>query len=524
MTLLKPDERKLADAIATVAYSNPFLPERIAAERAALGDAFVETDAVWHARAGVHAVTPNIALLTQRAATLAETVRARCVENAAAARSVSRAELEAYEDLVLFAIYHELEDRILTTIRDRFDSTEMRSARVPYFREFLARYQHFFALPNLSQSEARLPTEAEASHIFAIFFVLRRAFFQIFYHLVGSSMAMARLRASAWQSIFTHDMRRFRHALYNRMADVTTLITGPSGTGKELVARAIGLSRYVPFDAKSLEFVDDFAGSCHALNLAALSGTLIESELFGHRRGSFTGALDDHAGWFEVCGEYGSVFLDEIGELDAAIQVKLLRLLQTRSFQRIGDTTSLVFKGKLIAATNRDLAVELHNGRFRDDFYYRLCADRIVTPSLAEQLAGNPGELHDLLLFISRRVLGDESESLAAEVEEWIAKNLSDNYPWPGNFRELEQCVRNIMVRGSYTPVAAAGGGVRERLKQEFITGQHSAEEMLRRYCTLIYLACGSYEETARRLSIDRRTVKTKVDPDLLDELRGGTG
>src|SRR6185369_6170470 len=119
---------------------------------------------------------------------------------------------------------------------------------------------------------------------------------------------------------------------------------------------------------KKKEFTEDFAGSFHALNLSALSPTLIESELFGHRRGAFTGALEDRAGWMEVCPPLGTVFLDEIGELDPAIQVKLLRVLQTRMFQRLGDTATRVFRGKIIAATNRDLDSAKD---FRRDFYYR---------------------------------------------------------------------------------------------------------------------------------------------------------
>ena len=113
------------------------------------------------------------------------------------------------------------------------------------------------------------------------------------------------------------------------MGDVTTLVTGPSGTGKELVARAIGLSRYIPFDAEGQAFADDTPRSFVPLNLSALSPTLIESELFGHRRGAFTGAVADRAGWLETCPPRGTVFLDEIGELDPAIQVKLLRVLQS---------------------------------------------------------------------------------------------------------------------------------------------------------------------------------------------------
>ena len=148
--------------------------------------------------------------------------------------------------------------------------------------------------------------------------------------------------------------------------------------------------------------------------------------------------------------------LDEVGEIDASIQVKLLRVLQTREFQRIGETTPREFKGKLIAATNRDLAAEMRAGRFREDLYYRLCSDLVVTPALRDQLRDAPDELRNLVLFVSERVVGaGGAAELAGEVMECIDRDLGPDYPWPGNVRELEQCVRNVLVRKRYRPPAA---------------------------------------------------------------------
>jgi transcriptional regulator with PAS, ATPase and Fis domain len=245
-----------------------------------------------------------------------------------------------------------------------------------------------------------------------------------------------------------------------------------------------------------------------------LAPTLIESELFGHRRGAYTGALEDRAGWLEVCPPLGTVFVDEIGELDPLIQVKLLRVLQTRTFQRLGDTTTRHFKGKIIAATNRDLGKEMAGGTFRTDFYYRLCSDLIRTPSLREQVSGNPKEMKNLILFISHRVIGDEGAgALAEEVHEWIEKHLGDDYAWPGNFRELEQCVRNVLIRKEYHPPTAAGHAPEaQRLAEDLDAGRLSAEDLLQRYCALVYSRTRNYEETARRLGLDRRTVKSKVE------------
>ncbi|MEE8305476.1 MAG: sigma 54-interacting transcriptional regulator, partial [Candidatus Tectomicrobia bacterium] len=257
-----------------------------------------------------------------------------------------------------------------------------------------------------------------------------------------------------------------------------------------------------------------------ALNLSALPSTLIESELFGHRRGAFTGATQNRRGWLELCQPLGTIFLDEIGDLDATIQVKLLRVIQTRIFQPLGDTADRHFAGKLIAATNRNLATAMQQGDFREDFYYRLCSDLIVTPALHEQLCESSEVLRALLLFIAQRIVDAEAEALAAEVEEWIVHHLGRDYPWPGNIRELEQCVRNVLIRQAYHPPQQRQSAPHESLLHAMSSGALTVEELLQQYCTMVFAQTGSYVETARRLQLDRRTVKGKIDRQLLDQLR----
>ena len=235
-------------------------------------------------------------------------------------------------------------------------------------------------------------------------------------------------------------------------------------------------------------------------------------------------AVADRVGWLEVCPPLGTVFLDEIAETDGAVQVKLLRVLETRTFQRLGTTDDRRFRGKVIAATNRDLGAEMRAGRFRSDLYYRLCSDVVVAPSLHERLAAAPEELPALALFLAQRLVGDdEAPEVASEVEAWVDRELGRDYPWPGNVRELAQCVSNVLIRREYRPPAAAGGAgdVREELAREFAAADLPAEEILRRYCTLVYAKTGSYQEAARRLGLDRRTVKSRVDGGLLDRLQG---
>jgi len=511
MAFLTGNERRFLRAVSHLGYSNPFLPERITYERAALGADFVEAEAVWN----LHVGNPDAALtnhtnILARVETLVPQLRQRLARGT----SASAQDLLLYEDAVLFDVFHRY--------RSHFDAAIVRAMshrrareRCEFYGEFLRDWDHLLHIPGVT-----LPVQHEAPHLFACFFQVRRAFHHIFQAIIGHATAAARLRAAVWQSIFTHDMRRYRRTLYARMGDFTTLISGPSGTGKELVAQAIGWSRYVPFDAKSLTFTEDFVSSFYALNLAALPSTLIESELFGHRRGAFTGALQDRRGWLEVCPPLGTVFLDEIGDLDTALQVKLLRVLQTRTFQPLGDTSERHFHGKLIAATNRDLSRAMQAGHFREDFYYRLCSDLIRTPALQEQLREAPEVLRELLVFIARRIVGDEAEALADEVETWILRHLGRDYPWPGNIRELEQCVRNVLVRQEYRPSQPQALRSHEEFARACSDGTLTADALLRRYCTLVYAQTGSYEETARRLQLDRRTVKSKIDPALLEDFR----
>jgi DNA-binding NtrC family response regulator len=505
LSFLVAADRTLAEAISRLAYCNPFLPERIEYERQALGDAFVPGGTLWHAT-GNPEPPPNVFALRERAEALGNRLAARLAENA----RTSTEDLQLYEDVVVYLLFAQYAEDFYGLIDERAVT-----APVGFYRKFCQDVERLLQI-----SRARLVADRDVPHLFAGFFQIRRAFHYIFHNIIGNSAPIVRLRATVWQSIFTRDMRRYRRSLYQRMGDVATLISGPSGTGKELVAQAIGLSRYIPFDVDKQAFAENFAGSFYALNPSALSPTLIESELFGHRRGAFTGAVQDRAGWLEVCRPLGTVFLDEIGELDPALQVKLLRVLQTRTFQRIGDTRDRRFQGKIIAATNRDLATEMAAGRFRKDLYYRLCSDLIVTPSLEEQLRAAAGERRALVRFLTGRVAGEpEAESLAEETERWIDAHLGDGYRWPGNVRELEQCVRNVMIRGEYRPPHAASASGRQRVADEMLAGSLSAEELLRRYCTLVYAETGSYQETGRRLGLDRRTVKDKIDTDLLAQL-----
>ncbi len=492
MAFLSAQERAFLEAVTGLAYSNPFLPERTRFERAALGADYVESEDIWSLSVDEpERPRANIWRIAERLEPLAEQLRRRLISSV----SPPEQDLALYQEAILQLLYQRFYSKggADPLVRSRPPG---RLGASPY-AEFLTGWRHFF------ETGIHFPSHHQPAHIFACFHQIQRAFNHIFRDIIGASLPAARLRASVWQSVFTHDMRRYQRTLYARMGEFATLITGPSGTGKELAARAIARSCYLPFDERTLSFPAEKTDLFYPINISALSPTLVESELFGHRRGSFTGAIGDRKGWLETCPEWGSVFLDELGDLDPAVQVKLLRVIETRTFHPVGASASRQFRGKLIAATNRDLAARTAKGEFREDLYYRLCSDQIVTPSLAEQVAESPQALEELILYMARRVAGAEAESLARDASRWIEQNLGRDYVWPGNYRELEQCVKNILIRKDYRPLAAPAARVQEDL---------TADQLVSRYCKLVYRQTGSYEETARRVGLDRRTVKSKVD------------
>jgi two-component system, NtrC family, response regulator HydG len=168
-------------------------------------------------------------------------------------------------------------------------------------------------------------SEERAVRVFGFFFQLRRAFYFIHRSLAGECESMRTLREALWNSVFTHDMRKYEAGLWNRMEDFSTLVLGETGTGKGSAAAAIGRSAFIPYLPEERRFAANFAESFIAVNLSQFPETLIESELFGHRKGAFTGAIEHHAGVFERCSGHGALFLDEIGEVSIPVQIKLLR-------------------------------------------------------------------------------------------------------------------------------------------------------------------------------------------------------
>jgi DNA-binding NtrC family response regulator len=353
----------------------------------------------------------------------------------------------------------------------------------------------------------------DAARYLALFYQIRRAYFFIADSLLGDSPAMGRLRHALWNNVFTADMRVYEKHLWNRMEDFSTLMLGETGTGKTAAAAAIGRSGLIPFDQKRGCFAASFTSTFVAANLSQYPESIIESELFGHRKGAFTGAIDNHQGLFERLSNYGSLFLDEIGEVSVPIQIKLLTVLQERRFSPVGSHEQLRFDGRVIAATNRSLADLREGGGFRDDFLYRLCSDVIEVPPLRLRLQEHPAELEQMVSLLVTRATGADAPGLTDVVVTSLRATLPDDYDWPGNVRELEQAVRRILLNGRYGGVTAvAGPSEEDTLAGEFRDARLTATELLSRYCRALYARMGSYEQVARHIELDRRTVKKYIE------------
>lgn len=285
---------------------------------------------------------------------------------------------------------------------------------------------------------------------------------------------------------------------YVAPTEATVLITGESGTGKELVAETLHRNS----DRTAQPFVK--------VNCAALAENLLESELFGHEKGAFTGADRQRDGTF-VQADGGTLFLDEIGETSAAMQVKLLRVLQEGELQRVGGNQTISVDVRIIAATNRDLEEEVEKGRFREDLYYRLNVVTLEVPPLRER----QGDVELLAeRFIER--FAEKNRRTVESVSRECMQHLSA-YPWPGNVRELENAIERgvILMRGNHLTEKSLPLALQKHFQENPQAGTAKPATLQEAEKVLIKQTLketdGNKSEAARRLGITRKTLQNKL-------------
>ncbi len=481
---LRPSEREFFGLVARAAFTNPFTDERAEIDRKIVG------------AIGVITTEERIRLLVPR---LAERLRKLEQDNRADVGAYEGEDREMVESAFVFEAYHaHIADF------DRLIGEQIEAGDVPRPVPFADRVLRGLVRRGFTPEEGRRHLE--------MLYQLRRAYYFIGRGLPGNSPSMKELRRRLWQNVVTHDIRLYARHLMDRMEDFSTLLLGETGTGKGTAAAAIGRSGPIPFDEKRGCFKVSFTRAFVAINLSQYPESLIESQLFGHRKGAFTGAVSDYDGVFARCSQHGAIFIDEIGEVSVPVQIKLLKVLQERLFSPVGSEKECRFQGRVVAATNRPIG-ELRGKAFRDDFFYRLCSDLITVPPLRQRLEEDPEELAGLVAHVIRRLVGEESPELVELVRDVLAKALPPRYPWPGNVRELEQAARRILLTKDYEgQTADAASRVPERLLRGIEDGSLSASQLLSAYSKLLFEKLGTYSEVSRRTGLDRRTVKKHVE------------
>jgi DNA-binding NtrC family response regulator len=298
-------------------------------------------------------------------------------------------------------------------------------------------------------------------------------------------------RSAAMQEVFD----TIRQVAASR---ATVLIQGESGTGKELVAKAIH------------QLSPRSSGPFVAVHCAALSENLLESELFGHEKGAFTGAMERRVGRFEKA-DGGSLFLDEISEIDASVQVKILRALEERQVERVGGDTPVDVDTRLIAATNRDLKDMVEQGDFREDLFYRLYVVVITLPPLRER--------QDDILLLLNHYLAIFNEENGKQIEGFTpaAYEMLSSYKWPGNIRELRNLVERMVVlaRGGQIDIKDIPAQVREVAgdREVRIDADLTVDEMEKRMIMqALEKTGGNRTKAAEKLGISRRTLHRKLN------------
>ncbi|MBE9521996.1 MAG: sigma 54-interacting transcriptional regulator, partial [Proteobacteria bacterium] len=378
---LSAADREFFHRINEIGSTNPFSTKRLEMEqRIADGN---------HEAKGEHSVDLVILKVLRRVKALVNASRANW-------KGYNEEDSRLVFGVLLFDVYYRFTEAFDNLILAQVKAGD-RPCPVPFAKEVLGLLS------------SRGFTDEEAVRFFAICYQLRRAFYFIHHSLIGESASMGKLRCDLWNNVFTFDIREYEKSLWNRMEDFSTLILGETGSGKGAAAAAIGRSGFIPFDAEKEAFVESFMKNFIGVNLSQFPESLIESELFGHKKGAFTGAIDDQPGVFTLCTPHGSIFIDEIGDASIPVQIKLLQVLQERTFSPLGERTKCRFNGRVIAATNKPLDDLLQRGVFREDFYYRLCSDVITVPPLRQRLKEDPEEMNALLELIVERTLGEPS-------------------------------------------------------------------------------------------------------------------
>jgi two-component system, NtrC family, response regulator AtoC len=445
----------------------------------------------------------------------------------------TEAERAVYRGAVVYYLWAEFGDKLQQII-------DADGVEAPFYDAFANTYRFFLGAPGISAPEP--------AHLFAHLYQARRIWHFASTRIFGASQLVEATRAALWRVGVGSDPVAYAAGLYRRMHKVPVLITGETGTGKELAAQCIGWSRYIPFDEKARRFASKYGADYHVRNVREVPRELFASALFGHKRGSFTGAQADRTGFFGLPGEHGTLVLDEIGELPEDAQVMLLRPLQGREYVVVGGMTPIKMLGQHVFVTNRDLEAMCARGQFREDLLERMNGLRVHTPSALQIFSQAPGEIAVYVAGFAEEIAGDP-----ARVPEWterIVRSIVETLPgytWPRNLRELRNYTERYILTDGHMPAPRASAPEAERgadgddedaplgqrapetrcnpssglLGPAAKAGKATLKEVTRDLVTRVYFQTGENgKATAEILDMNWRTVMAKIDDERLQRLR----
>ena len=428
-------------------------------------------------------------------------------------------QLEIYVGGALYCLWIETAPRVQALIDDD-------AVHVPWFEAFVTRYRALFGYKGIT-----LP---DPGHLLALFYQWRRAWYYPATLLAGRSPCAQAARHAVFRAGILGETCHYAGSLYATLHTVPVLITGETGTGKEIAAKSVARSRYIPFNPRTKRFARKHTEDYHIQNLVAVPHELLASTLFGHTKGSYTGANDDAPGLFGLLTEGVVLCFDEIGELPSWAQAMLLRPLQSRDYLRVGEQVARSFDGRPIFSTNRDLEAMVREGKFRADLLERMNLARIHLPSLRQRYQESPDELvHCVRTFVQKVY------HTPAEVESWTARVVEalykdwQTFPWDRNLRALENYTKRFIfdADGKAAPEPAPPPPVERRhdtepppntraavtvavpssgmIGPEAKKGNVSAKRVLRSYLKhLLERNGGSVAKTARDAQMDPRAVR----------------
>jgi DNA-binding NtrC family response regulator len=531
----RPDQKKLFGTrrmrflfpASFLYWTNPFEPTFSALQAFALGMVRHDGGAV-EEREPAEQLAPDAGKLFDEMADAADAIRGGL--------EVDDDDAEVQQGVAIFALFTRYGRELQGVIDDK-------GVDAPFYGRFAEDHARVLGHGRTTAPAAPL--------LFELFYQARRAFHFISTRFRGPAPCVAAVRAALWKANLGGDVRAYAGGGYQRMDATPVLITGETGTGKESAAQCVGWSRFVPFDARVRRFALPYDADFHARSVVEAAGGLVESALFGHKKGSFTGAAGDAIGCLAQPREHGTLFLDEIGELPKHVQAKLLRPLESREYVPVGETKPHRILGRLVFATHRDLLAMCRAGAFRPDLYERINAVVVRLPPFRQILAEAPESLAVYVAgMVAEKVAPEGRAHWTARVVRSIEEQ-SPRYAWRRNLRELRNYTHRFVLSGGDTPPPgeAVHGGPAEaapaaraeeaRAPSRAVGGDDEAppsseilgrvgkegwlspDELLRAYVTRVYfLTAENLAETARRLGTDWRRVRKLVDPVRLERLR----